>query len=171
MGLKHLMILHNGCPNKSIFFENHILLRTVTNEQVESLYYIKRQASVANKILMLMSEPINHIRTVPKDDPALQDVKDQHLKILTLYNQILEDVNNLMNLYMSFSAQKTNDVMKLLTMISVFFMPLTFIVGIYGMNFEYMPELTKKWGYPAVLLLMVIVTVVIYQWFKRKKWL
>lgn len=153
------------------FFENHILLRTVTNEQVESLYYIKRQASVANKILMLMSEPINHIRTVPKDDPALQDVKDQHLKILTLYNQILEDVNNLMNLYMSFSAQKTNDVMKLLTMISVFFMPLTFIVGIYGMNFEYMPELTKKWGYPAVLLLMVIVTVVIYQWFKRKKWL
>lgn len=153
------------------FFENHILLRTITNEQVESLYYIKRQASVSNKVLMLMSEPINHIRTIPKDDPALQDVKDQHLKILTLYNQILEDVNNLMNLYMSFSAQKTNDVMKLLTVFSVFFMPLTFIVGIYGMNFEYMPELGKKWGYPAVLILMVIVTVVIYQWFKRKKWL
>ncbi len=66
-----------------------------------------------------MAEPINHIRTIPKDDPALQDVKDQHLKILTLYNQILEEVNNLMNLYMSFAAQKTNDVMKVLTIFSV----------------------------------------------------
>ena len=153
------------------FFENKILLKTVTNEQVEALYYIKRQASISNKILMLMSEPINHIRTVPKDDPALQDVKDQHLKILTLYNQILEDVNNLMNLYMSFSAQKTNDVMKVLTIFSVFFMPLTFIVGIYGMNFDYMPELNEKWGYPAVVTLMIVVTAIIYQWFKRKKWL
>lgn len=73
-----------------------------------------------------------------------------------------------MNLYMSFAAQKTNDVMKVLTIFSVFFMPLTFIVGIYGMNFDFMPELNQKWGYPAVILLMVIITVIIYQWFKRK---
>ena len=152
-------------------FENHILMRTITNAQVEALYHVKRQASISNKILLLMTEPINHIRTIPGDDPALQDVKDQHLKILTLYNQILEDVNNLMNLYMSFAAQKTNDVMKILTIFSVFFMPLTFIVGIYGMNFDFMPELNKKWGYPAVLFLMILVTVIIYQWFKRKKWL
>ena len=151
------------------FFENQILLKTVTNEQIEALYYIKRQASISNKILMLMAEPINHIRF--KEDPALQDVKDQQLKMVTLYNQTLEDVNNLMNLYMSFSAQKTNDVMKVLTIFSVFFMPLTFVVGIYGMNFEYMPELSKKWGYPAVLILMVIITIVIYGWFKKKKWL
>lgn len=153
------------------FYENKILLKDVTNEQLQALYYIKRQASISNKILMLMSEPINHIRTLAKDDPDLQDLKDQHLKIITLYNQILEDVNNLMNLYMSFSAQKTNDVMKVLTIFSVFFMPLTFIVGIYGMNFDFMPELNQKWGYPAVLILMIIVTVVIYQWFIRKKWL
>ncbi len=153
------------------FLENQILLKTVTNEQVETLYYIKRQASISNKILLLMAEPINHIRMLPKDDPALQDVRDQHLKFLTLYNQILEDVNNLMNLYMSFSAQKTNDVMKVLTIFSVFFMPLTFIVGIYGMNFSFMPELRERWGYPGVWILMVAVTFTIYQWFKRKKWL
>jgi len=153
------------------FFENQILLKTVTNQQVEALYYIKRQAAISNKILMLMSEPINHIRMIPKDDPALQDVKDQHLKITTLYNQILEEVNNLMSLYMSFAAQKTNDVVKVLTIFSVFFMPLTFIVGIYGMNFEFMPELTKTWGYPAVLVVMVVITAVIYTWFKRKGWL
>ncbi len=153
------------------FFENHILLRKVSNEQVEALYYIKRQAAISNKILMLMAEPINHIRTIPKDDPALQDVKDQHLKILTLYNQILEDVNNLMNLYMSFAAQRTNEVVKVLTIFSVFFMPLTFIVGIYGMNFAFMPELRSKWGYPVVLLIMALVTLIIYVWFKKKKWL
>lgn len=151
------------------FYENQILLKTVTNAQIEALYYIKRQASISNKILMLMAEPINHIRF--KEDPAFQDVKDQQLKMVTLYNQILEDVNNLMNLYMSFSAQKTNDVMKVLTIFSVFFMPLTFVVGIYGMNFEYMPELSKKWGYPAVLILMVLITIVVYSWFKKKKWL
>jgi magnesium transporter len=72
---------------------------------------------------------------------------------------------------MSFSAQRTNDVMRVLTLFSVFFMPLTFIVGIYGMNFEYMPELTKTWGYPAVLILMGLIALMIYTWFKRKKWL
>ena len=87
----------------------------------------------------------------------------------TLYGQVVEEVNNLMNLFMSFSAQRTNDVVKVLTIFSVFFMPLTFIVGIYGMNFEFMPELKQKWGYPGVMILMFIVTACIYIWFKRKK--
>lgn len=153
------------------FFENNIMLRKINNDQLEALYYIKRQASISHKVLTLMLEPINHTRGMPGDETALQDVRDQHLKMQTLYTQILDDVNNLMNLYMSFSAQKTNDVVKILTIFSVFFMPLTFIVGIYGMNFEFMPELRQKWGYPAVMALMAGVTAGIYFWFKRKKWL
>ena len=89
----------------------------------------------------------------------------------TLYGQVLEDVNNLLNLSMSFAAQRTNDVMKVLTIFSVFFLPITFIAGVYGMNFQFMPELAQKWGYPASLALMAVVTFIIYQWFKRKKWL
>lgn len=153
------------------FHENNIMVRKMGNDQLEALYYIKRQASIGHKTLLLMQEPINHVHTTPENDAALQDVKDQHLKMLTLYSQAVDDVNNLMNMYMSFSAQRTNDVMKILTIFSAFFLPLTFVAGIYGMNFEYMPELRYHWGYPAALFLMALVTLGIYAWFRRKKWL
>jgi magnesium transporter len=153
------------------FYENQIILKKNTVDPMEPLYFIKRQASNAHKVLMLMQEPINHLLVKAGEEAAVQDVRDQALKMQTLYNQALEDVNNLTNLYLSFAAQRTNDVMKILTIFSVFFLPITFIVGLYGMNFKFMPELDQRWGYPAVLLIMVVVTVITYLWFKRKKWL
>ena len=152
-------------------FESQVMKRKLNADLSNSLYTIKREASIANKVLMLMLEPINHIHIRSGEEAALQDVRDQHLKMHTFYLQVLEDVNNLMNLSLSFSAQHTNDVMRVLTIFSVFFMPLTFIAGIYGMNFQHMPELTKQWGYPAVLAAMALVTIVIFLWMKRKKWL
>ncbi len=153
------------------FYESEVMLNKKNNGHVQALYLIKHQASVSHKVLMLMAEPINHQHPKKTEKAAVQDMRDQYLKMLTLYNQVLDDVNNLMNLSMSFSAKRTNEVVRVLTVFSVFFMPLTFIVGIYGMNFKFMPELDKRWGYPAVLLFMAIVTVVVYIWFKRKKWL
>jgi magnesium transporter len=153
------------------FYENQVMLKNSGSDHIEALYMIKREASIGLKTLTLMLEPINHIYIKPGEESSLQDVRDQHLKMQTLYSQVLEDVNNLVNLSMSFAAQRTNEVMKVLTIFSVFFLPLTFIAGIYGMNFQFMPELNKKWGYPASLGLMVMITVLIYLWFKRKKWL
>ena len=153
------------------FFENQVSLKKVNNDLTESLYDIKRQATAAYKVLMLMLEPINHINIKGSERSDVQDVRDQHLKMQTLYGQILDEVNNLLNLSMSFAAQRTNEVMRILTLFSVFFMPLTFIVGVYGMNFEFMPELRQRWGYPAVLIFMAFVAGCIYFWFKRKKWL
>ena len=153
------------------FHEAKIVLRRADNKHIEALYFIKQKISVINKTLMLMLEPISHVRSTSSDDPALQDVRDLHLKMQTLYGQALDEINNLMNLYMSFSAQRTNEVVKVLTIFSVFFMPLTFIVGVYGMNFKFMPELNKKWGYPIVWILMIITTLIIFLWFRRKKWL
>jgi magnesium transporter len=61
--------------------------------------------------------------------------------------------------------------MRILTIFSVFFMPLTFIVGIYGMNFDWMPELRVWWGYPAVLVSMLFVVIAVFAWFRWRKWL
>ena len=156
---------------KADHFENQVSLRKVDNDLTEALYDIKREATVAYKVLMLMLEPINHINIKGSERSDVQDVRDQHLKMQTLYGQILDEVNNLLNLSMSFAAQRTNEVVRILTLFSVFFMPLTFIVGVYGMNFEFMPELRQRWGYPAVLVVMALVAGCIYLWFKRKKWL
>ena len=152
-------------------YESQIMLRKMVVDATEALFYIKRQASISQKVLMLMLEPINHIQSRPNTEVLLRDVRDQHLKIQTLYHQVLEDVNNLLSISVAFAAQRTSEVMRVLTVFSVFFMPLTFIVGIYGMNFEHMPELKQGWGYPAVLTLMAAVALSIYWWFKRKKWL
>jgi magnesium transporter len=84
---------------------------------------------------------------------------------------VLEDAHNLTNVYLAISAQRTNEVMRTLTIFSIFFMPLTFIAGIYGMNFDWMPELRVWWGYPAVWVLMVATSVGIYGWLRWKKWL
>ena len=83
----------------------------------------------------------------------------------------MEGVPNLLNIYLSLASQKSSEVMRLLTIFSAFFLPLTFIVGIYGMNFDLMPELRMKYGYPGVLMFMAIVTIAIFAWFRRKKWL
>ncbi|MEO8416594.1 MAG: CorA family divalent cation transporter, partial [Ginsengibacter sp.] len=152
-------------------YENAVMLKKTTNDLTQALYFIKHEASVSNKVLMLMQEPINHMQPKKGDASSVQDMKDQYLKMLTMYGQVLDDVNNLVTLYMSLSAKRTNEVMRVLTLFSVFFMPLTFIVGVYGMNFKFMPELTWRLGYPLVIFFMGIVTVIIYLWFKKKRWL
>jgi len=154
------------------FFESKLFLKkNIPSDMIEGIYYLKNKAGLYKKLLVLSNEVINSIRAEGEDRPALRDVRDLHTKLMLLYDQVLEDANNLLNIYLSLSARKTNDVMKILTIFSVFFMPLTFIVGVYGMNFRFMPELEYKWGYPLAIVSMVIISVIIYIWFKRKKWL
>ena len=90
------------------------------------------------------------------------------MSLILVFDEVSEDANNLLNTYLSVNTQKSNDVMKLLTIFSAFFLPLTFIAGIYGMNFEHMPELKWPAGYFFTLGLMFAVAVIIYLWFRRK---
>ena len=85
--------------------------------------------------------------------------------------ELLEDVNNLLSIQLALASHRTNEVVRILTVFSVFFLPLTFVVGIYGMNFQFMPELRERWGYPAVMGAMGFVTLVILLWFRKRGWL
>lgn len=147
------------------------LKKNIPDDMIEDIYYLKNRAGLYKKLLLLSNEVVNSIKAEGEERPALHDVRDLHTKLALLYDQVQEDANNLLNIYLSLSARKTNDVMKLLTVFSVFFMPLTFIVGIYGMNFKFMPELESPMGYPLTITAMLAVSIFIFFWFKRKKWL
>jgi len=96
-----------------------------------------------------------------------------HQKCLEILDQIEYDMNTLdsaSSFYFSSQSQRMNEIMKILTVVSVFFMPLTFIVGIYGMNFDVMPELRNPYGYFIVLAVMFLLFVAMVIYFKKKKW-
>jgi magnesium transporter len=156
-------------------YEAELFMRKNPPDILNELYKVKRQSALIKRVLLLSGNILKkideHIVDEKVQDPMLQDVIDLYTRIDIMYDHVVEDSNNLLNLYINLSSQKTNEVVRVLTVFSVFFMPLTFIVGIYGMNFKNMPELFWSWGYPAVMILMGLITVLILIWFKRKGWL
>ncbi len=101
----------------------------------------------------------------------LKDVHYHIVHIGDIVEGMRDEVTGLLELYMSTSTHRMNEVMKVLTIIATIFIPLTFVVGIYGMNFVHMPELEKRAAYPIVLLVMAGIAVGMILFFKRKKWL
>jgi len=150
-------------------FEGFLYNERLKNVEINKIYDIKRESSTLKRVLIMSKEVINTYKTTASDESSLQDVRELHLKLIHLCDQNTEDSVNIMNTYLSLSSNKTNSIMELLTIFSAFFLPLTFIVGIYGMNFNYMPELTYKWGYFCVLGFMLLVVIFIYVWFRKRK--
>lgn len=152
-------------------FEENMFLKDMPAHSLQQLFYMKNKANLSRRLLVLTDEVLNNIQVNRHEKASMQDVKDLYTKLMVLYDQALEEVGSLQSIFISISSQKTNEVMKTLTIFSMFFLPLTFIVGIYGMNFRYMPELDYWWAYPACLGLMLLVALAIYLWFKHKKWM
>jgi magnesium transporter len=103
--------------------------------------------------------------------PHYTDVKEQAEGLHFYADELTDYATNLTGLQLALASQKTNQVMRILTVFSAFFLPLTFIVGVYGMNFEHMPELPWRYGYAMVWLVMLAVTAGIWLWFRRRGWL
>ena len=147
--------------------ENYLIKDQMSSINLSELYSIKREAGSCKKLLIYSNESVHDFI---KSHPHMErELIKQNEKLHKFYDQILEDAQNLLNIYLSISSQKTNEVMKLLTIFSAFFLPLTFIVGVYGMNFKYIPELDWRMGYPAVMGVMILIVIIIFSWFKRKK--
>lgn len=139
---------------------------------LQNLYTIKRRVGLTKRLLW---RTLSICTRLPNGGERgmtlLQDLKENTESMHFYADELLEDVTNLLNMQIQLAAHRTNEVVQVLTIFSAFFLPLTFIVGIYGMNFEHMPELPQPWGYPAAWLVMVGVSLGIWQWFRRRGWL
>jgi magnesium transporter len=100
-----------------------------------------------------------------------RDVYDHLIQIIDGIENYRDMVLGLLDMYMSHVSNKMNEVMKVLTIIATIFIPLTFIAGIYGMNFQYMPELEYRWAYPTIWAVMILITMGMVYYFRKKKWL
>jgi len=101
----------------------------------------------------------------------LRDAYDHAIEVMEVIETYRELAASMLDVYLSSVSHRMNEVMKVLTIIATLFIPLTFLAGIYGMNFHNMPELAWPWGYPAALLLMAAIAVALLFYFRRKDWL
>jgi len=103
-------------------------------------------------------------------EPFLRDLQENSVQVIEALESYRETATGIQEVYFSSVSNRMNEVMKVLTIISTIFIPLTFIAGVYGMNFKYMPELDQRWAYPAAWGLMLAIAVGMILFFKRKKW-
>lgn len=153
-------------------FESHLLGERDAAQTLPAAYGLKRQINLMRRLLWRTLNLATRFRTANGRRAAvLQDLRENAESMHFYAEELLEDINNLLNMQLALAAHRTNEVVRLLTLFSVFFLPLTFLVGVYGMNFEFMPELAHPWGYPAVWLVMVGVSVSIWLHFRKRGWL
>ena len=151
--------------------EQTIFLRDYKKISLTELYFQKTKTRITKKLLQITQQVLHQVAVSAANKSALADINDSMLNLVLVYEEVLDNAHTILNTYLSINAQKSNDVMKVLTVFSAFFLPLTFIVGVYGMNFEHMPELKWANGYYIVLAFMLLLTLGIYRWFKKKGYL
>ncbi|MPM67642.1 Cobalt/magnesium transport protein CorA [bioreactor metagenome] len=100
----------------------------------------------------------------------LRDVYDHTIQVIDSIEAFRDILSSMVDVYLSSLSNRMNDIMKVLTIIATIFIPLTFIAGVYGMNFKYMPELEWRWGYPVVMLGMTLLGISMFLYFKKKRW-
>jgi magnesium transporter len=150
---------------------------TLSSKNLFKIYRLKKDIVNMRKGLWPMRDMINSI--LHSDDTILsnstkfylRDVYDHVVRIIDSIETQRDLVSGLIDFYLSMNSNKMNEVMKFLTIISTIFIPVTFIAGIYGMNFDNMPELRHPYGYFITLALMVVIIISLLFYFRKRKWL
>lgn len=146
-------------------------------DSVEDILNLKKQLINIRKVIFPMEEVVRKLAREESDiitpitRQYFKDVHERLLQILEQFKDFRELANNLMDLHHLNLSQRTNGVMQLLTIVSTIFIPLTFIAGVYGMNFDNMPELHWQYGYLGAWVLMVVITIIMIWLTKRRNWL
>ncbi len=142
-----------------------------------TIYNLKRDMLFLRKSVWPLREAISKMQRTDSHLVSeatkiyLRDVYDHTIQVIENVETFRDMSASLLETYLSSLSNKLNEVIKLLTIISTIFIPLTFLAGVYGMNFRFMPELESPWGYPAILIFMLMVVVVMLAYFRRKEWI
>jgi len=158
------------------FLEEELVAQP-TPRTLKEIHSLKREMIFLRKALWPLREVIGVLER--GESPLirestriyLRDVYDHTIQVIDTIETIRDMVSGMLDIYLSSISNRLNAVMKVLTIIATVFMPLTFIAGLYGMNFKHMPELEWPWGYPMVLMIMLAVGSSMLIYFKKKKWL
>ncbi len=170
----YFLVLEN--IGEQIEFLEDELVKEPDPETLHAIHDLKRELIFIRKSVWPLREVISALERGDSDlflEPTLiylRDVYDHITQIIDTVETFREMASGMLDIYLSSVSNRMNEVMKVLTMIATIFIPLSFIVGLYGMNFKYMPELSWRWGYYMVwgVIIAVVAGMVIY--FRRKKW-
>lgn len=139
---------------------------------LETALNVKKRATLFKRMLRLTRDLLPIVSKLGEpNSAAVQTLKEEADRLFFYADDLVETTSDLVQLSISLSANRTSDVVRLLTLVSIFVLPLNLVTGIYGMNFVHMPELNASWGYPAALGGMLLIELFIFWWLKRKRWL
>jgi len=144
---------------------------------VQAIHKLKRDLIFLRKSVWPLREVINILERgeslliLKATNLYLRDIYGQTIQVMDTVETLRDVLSGILDIYLSSMSNRMNEIMKVLTIIATIFIPLTFIVGIYGMNFQYMPEIKWIWGYPVVLSVMLIIVIAMLVFFRRKKWM
>lgn len=170
-------IVADTLSDKAEALEDELFSQKPRESTTEDIRDIKRQIMSARKVVQPLRENIKQLEKTQhplihrKTRNYLRDLSDHTIQVSENIETYREIIWSLMEMYMATVSNRMNEVMKVLTIMASIFIPLTFIAGVYGMNFEYMPELKYKWAYFVTLGVMLILVLGMLWYFKRKKWL
>lgn len=153
------------------------LITTTDAGILRDIHFLKRETIIMRKSIWPLREVISKLHRgdyewgSPNIGLYLRDLYDHTIQVVDTIETFRDMISGILDLYLSNIGHKTNEIMKLLALAATIFAPLTFLTGIWGMNFKGMPELNWVWGYPAALGLMAIVISFMVYFFKKKRWL
>ena len=145
-------------------------------EDLQIIQHLKRDMLILRKSIWPLREVVSGLvkseSTLIKEDVLvyLRDVYDHVIQAIDTIETFRDMLSAMLDIYLSSTSNRMNEVMKVLTIIATIFIPMTFLAGIYGMNFKYMPELEWRYAYLVFWIVVLVVLIAMAAWFKRKKW-
>jgi magnesium transporter len=154
-----------------------VLVSNPTRAALSAIHDLKRDLLFMRKVVWPLREVVNLLEmgdsTLVRDSTGvyLRDVYDHVIQAVDIIETFQDILSSNLDVYLSSISNRLNEVMKVLTIITTIFMPLTFVTGLYGMNFVHMPLLQSTWGLPIVLSVMLLLVVGMLMYFRRKRWI